>query len=140
MATGTVVSASPSKRLHLALWTVQVLLAVAFGIAGFMKLTQPIATLAASLVWPGDLPPLLVRFIGACEVLGAIGLILPSATRVKPRLTSLAAAGLLAVMVLAMPFHISRGEVALVPVNVVLGALALFVAWGRARKARLDAR
>jgi uncharacterized membrane protein YphA (DoxX/SURF4 family) len=140
MATGTAVSASPSTRLHLALWTVQVLLAVAFGLAGFMKLTQPIGTLAASLVWPGDLPPLLVRFIGACEVLGAVGLILPSATRVKPGLTPLAAAGLLAVMLLAMPFHISRGEVALVPVNAVLGALALLVAWGRARKARLDAR
>jgi putative oxidoreductase len=119
---------------------VQILLAVAFGIAGSMKMTQPIAALAANMIWPGDVPAALVRFIGACEVLGAIGLVLPGATRVKPGLTPLAAAGLLGVMLAAVPFHISRGEWALVPINVVLGALAAFVGWGRSRKAPLAPR
>jgi uncharacterized membrane protein len=115
----------------------QIVLALAFGIAGFMKLTQPIALLAANMIWPGDLPAAFVRFIGACEVLGAIGLVLPATMRVKPGLTPLAAAGLLSVMMLAVPFHISRGEWAVVPVNAVLGALAAFVGWGRSRKAPL---
>lgn len=133
LSTNAVMQASPSRLLHIALWTAQVLLAGAFAMAGLMKLTQPIATLATSLMWPGDVPPALVRFIGGCELLGAIGLILPAATGVKPGLTPLAAAGLLTVMVLAIPFHISRAEMAPIPVNVVLGALALFIAWGRAR-------
>jgi putative oxidoreductase len=130
-------SSSPYRGLHIGLWMAQIVLALAFGIAGFMKLTQPIALLAANMIWPGDLPAAFVRFIGACEVLGAIGLVLPATMRVKPGLTPLAAAGLLSVMMLAVPFHISRGEWAVVPVNAVLGALAAFVGWGRSRKAPL---
>jgi uncharacterized membrane protein YphA (DoxX/SURF4 family) len=128
LGTQGLIRAARPRSLHLSLWIAQVLLALAFAMAGLMKLTQPIATLAASLVWPGDVPPALVRFIGGCEVLGAIGLILPAATGVQPKLTSLAATGLLAVMLLAIPFHLSRGEMAPIPVNVVLGAVALFIA------------
>jgi hypothetical protein len=57
---------------------------------------------------------------------------LPSLFRVQPKLSALAAAGLVTVMVLASLFHISRGEYGVVPVNVVLGSIAAFVAWGRA--------
>lgn len=124
------------KALHISLWVAQVLLAVAFGGAGLMKATQPIAELARQMVWPGDVPAALVRFIGTCELAGAIGLVLPSLTRIKPVLTAWAATGLAAVMVLALAFHISRGEAAqALPVNLTLGALAAFVAWGRFRKA-----
>ena len=67
--------------------------------------------------------------------LGAIGLILPAATKIKPSLTPLAALGLLTIMILAMAFHLSRGEVQATPVNIVLGGLAAFVAWGRTKRA-----
>ena len=81
-----------------------------------------------------------VRFIGVVELLGALGLILPAATRIMPKLTPLAASGLLVVMVLASVTHISRGEYPMIIANVVLGALAAFIAWGRLTRAPLGAR
>ena len=118
------------------LWTVQVLLAVAFGTAGIMKSTQPIdALVQGGMAWTAQVPLLMVRFIGVSELLGAIGLILPAATKVKPQLTPLAALGLLAIMILAMAFHLSRGEAQALPINIVLGGLAAFVAWGRTARA-----
>ncbi|MES2643128.1 MAG: DoxX family protein [Myxococcota bacterium] len=119
------------KGLHIGLWVVQGLLAAAFGLAGVMKLTTPIAELAQTLPWVTESGAGLVRFIGASELAGAVGLILPSALRIQPKLTALAAAGLVLVMILASAFHLSRGEGAAVPVNLVLGGLAAFVAWGR---------
>ncbi len=129
-----------STAIHVTLWIVQLLLAAAFGMAGVMKATQPIADLATALGWPGDLPAGLVRFIGASELAGALGLVLPSATRIRPLLTPLAAIGLVIVMVLAAVFHVSRGEWFALPSNVVLGGLAAFVAWGRLRKAPIFPR
>ncbi len=129
------VTQQPSKALRVCLWIVQALLAAMFGMAGSMKLTQPIAQLATSLPWAGQVPEALVRFIGFSEVLIGVGLLLPSLLRLKPGLTVWAAVGLVAVMLLAAIFHVSRGEYSVIPVNLVLAALALFVAWGRARKA-----
>jgi putative oxidoreductase len=131
----------PAHRgLHIGLWVVQAILALLFGFAGVSKTTQPIAQLAQQLVWPGDVPPGLVRFIGLSELLGALGLILPSLTRIKPGLTPLAAAGLVTVMVLASAFHLTRGELGGVAFNLVLGSAAAFVAWGRYRKAPIAPR
>ena len=122
------------------LWIVQVLLALAFAMAGAMKLFTPIADLAAQMGWPGESPALLVRFIGLAELSGALGLILPSALRIRPSLTPLAAAGLVVVMGLAAGFHLVRGEMAALGAPLVLGALAAFVAWGRSKKAPIAAR
>jgi uncharacterized membrane protein YphA (DoxX/SURF4 family) len=122
--------------MHILLWVTQVLLACAFGMAGVMKSTQPVDALAqAGLAWTSQVPLALVRFIGVSELLGAIGLILPAATKIRPSLTPLAALGLLTIMILAMAFHLSRGEVQATPINIVLGGLAAFVAWGRTKKA-----
>jgi putative oxidoreductase len=122
--------------MNLLLWLVQLLLAAGFGMAGFMKLTQPVdALVQGGIVWAGQMPLGMVRFIGISELLGAIGLILPAATGIKPSLTPLAALGLLTIMILAMAFHVSRGEAEALPINIVLGGLAAFVAWGRTRKA-----
>jgi uncharacterized membrane protein YphA (DoxX/SURF4 family) len=129
-----------SRSLHVGLWVVQALLAVMFGMAGVSKSTQPIAQLAQQLVWPGDVPEGLVRFIGVSELLGALGLLLPSLTRIKPGLTPLAAAGLVAVMGMAAVFHLTRAEYGGLVFNLVLGALAAFVAWGRFRKAPIAPR
>jgi len=75
----------------------------------------------------------LVRFIGVVELAGALGVILPAATRIQPRLTPLAAAGLATIMVLAIPFHLMRGELKEIVINLALGGLAAFVACGRSR-------
>ena len=123
--------------MNVALWVAQALLAAAFAIAGAMKTTMPIATLAESLKWAGDLPPALVRFIGACELAGAIGVVVPSMTRIKPTLAPLAAGGLVLIMILASLFHITRGEISALPFTGSLGALAAFVAWGRSRRATI---
>lgn len=130
----------PRKALNVALWVAQVLLAVAFGMAGVMKTTQPLADLTRMMVWPGALPPALVRFIGAAELAGALGLVLPAITRVRPALTALAAAGLAVVMLFASVFHVARGELQALPINLTLGLLAAFIAWGRFRKAPIPAR
>jgi putative oxidoreductase len=130
----------PSKALHVGLWVAQGLLGVMFLAVGAMKATQPIAALADMLGWPAAVPAALVRVIGVAEILGALGLILPAATRIKPMLTPLAGIGLATAMLLAMMFHISRGEVGALPLPLVLGGLAAFVAWGRAAKAPIARR
>ena len=129
-----------NKGLSIALWSAQVLLAIAFGMAGLTKATTPLADLAAQMPWTTTMPGGLVRFIGFAELAGALGLLLPSLTRLKPVLTPLAAAGLAVVMVLASILHATRGELAILPVNVLLGAVAAFVAWGRFRKAPIAPR
>jgi putative oxidoreductase len=128
-----------SKALHVALWVAQVLLFAAFGMAGFMKLTTPIPDLAQKMAWVTAVPHL-VRFIGAAELAGALGMLLPSITRIRPGLTALAGLGLTTIMILAMAFHVSRGEASVTPANLVLGGLAAFVAWGRFRKAPIEPR
>ncbi|MDP1822628.1 MAG: DoxX family protein [Archangium sp.] len=142
MTTSTLPSATatPSKGAHYGLWAVQGLLGLAFVMAGQMKLFTGIPELAKMLPWASSVPEALVRFIGASELLGGLGLILPAATRIKPMLTPLAAAGLVLVMVLAAGFHATRGEFGALPINLVLGGLAGFVAWGRVKLAPIAPR
>lgn len=118
-------------RLNIGLWTAQVLLAALYGMVGFMKLTQPIPELTAMMGWPGLVPAAFVRFVGFAELAGAIGLILPMLTKIKRRLTILAALGFVVLQLAAMALHISRGEFSVLPVNIVLLALAAFVMLGR---------
>lgn len=133
-------TSQPSGALHIGLWVVQALLGAAFLMAGLTKATQPMATLAAQMPWTTVVGEGMTRFIGISEFLGALGLILPALTRIKPKLTALAGAGLATVMVLAMGFHVSRGEMMALPINAVLAALAAFVAWGRYRAAPIAPR
>jgi putative oxidoreductase len=127
---------------NIGLWVVQGLLAALYLFAGFTKLTQPIDALATmGMAWAPTLPELFVRFVALMEVLGAIGLILPAATRILPWLTPLSAAGLGIVQVSAIILHATRGETAMtLPMNLVLLALSLFVVWGRTRKAPIAPR
>jgi putative oxidoreductase len=124
----------PSRLLNVVLWTVQVILATMFIMAGFMKTTLPIDQLSLSVPWAKDVPEALVRFIGTSELLGAVGLLLPGVFRIKPRLTPYAASGLLTIQVFAMIFHFSRGEYAAIGFNLVLALAAAFIAWGRFKK------
>lgn len=133
-------STAPSKGLHVGLWIAQVLLAAVFLLSGGMKLTAPLETLRAQLPWVSGSMGSLVRAIGLAEVLGALGVVLPAATRILPRLTPLAATGLGTVMTLASLTHASRGEFPMIAVNAVLGGLAAFVAWGRSGRAPIAPR
>jgi uncharacterized membrane protein YphA (DoxX/SURF4 family) len=114
------------------LWIIQVLLALLFLFAGGTKLVLPLDVLT-SMGSPNQvhLPGLLIRFIGVCEVFGALGLILPGLLRIRKGLTPLAAVGL-AIIVLGATVltFVADGVVpALTPL--VTGLLAAFVAYGR---------
>lgn len=130
----------PSRALSIGLWVAQAFLAFAFIGSGLMKLTTPHDALAAQMRWAADAPSFLPMFIGAAEVAGALGLILPAATRIQPRLTPLAGACLALVMVLAAATHVMYGELFMLVPNAVLGGLAAFVAWGRSGPAAITAR
>lgn len=117
--------------MTIVLWIVQILLAVAFGYFGYVKVAQPIADLSAMMPWVTAAPALLVRLIGVAEIAGALGLILPGLTKIQPKLVGWAAVGLALVMILAAIFHATRGEFGNIAFNAVLFLLAGFVAWGR---------
>lgn len=129
-----------NKALNIGLWVVQVLLFGMFLMTGFMKLSQPIAELSNMIPWVAEVPSSMVRFIGISEVLGALGILLPALIRVKPSLTPLAGLGLAVIMLFALIFHIARGEFEAIGMNIVLGLIALFVAWGRGRKSIISPR
>ena len=122
-----------ARVLGAASWLAQLLLAAAFLLVGYTHAFSPIAVAIARAPWAASLPVPLVRFLGVVELAGALGVILPAATRIQPRLTPLAAAGLATIMLLAMPFHLMRGEMKEIAINLVLGAVAAFVAWARMR-------
>ena len=118
--------------MNIVLWIIQVLLALLFLFAGGMKLVIAPAVLQ-SMGSPNQivLPGLLVRFIGACEVLGGLGLILPGLLRIRPGLTPLAAAGLVIIMIGATVLTFVADGMAPALLPIVAGILAAFVAYGR---------
>ena len=120
--------------MNIVLWIIQILLALLFLFAGGTKLVIPPEVLL-KMGSPNQivLPGLLIRFIGVCEVLGALGLILPGLLRIRPSLTPLAAAGLVIIMIGAtgLTFAGDGAGAAVVPFVVTL--LSAFVAYGRWR-------
>lgn len=115
--------------MHVTLWIVQSLLAAAFLGAGVLKLVRTRRQLAGSgMGWAEDFSDGAVKGIGAVEVLGALGLVLPAALGVATVLTPLAAAGLFLVMAGAVVTHLRRAEASQSIPAAVLGVLALAVA------------
>jgi uncharacterized membrane protein YphA (DoxX/SURF4 family) len=118
--------------MNVVLWIIAGLLAAAFLVAGGMKLTQPKKKLAESgLAWVDDFSPGAVKAIGALEVLGALGLILPAVLDIAPILVAFAATGLAVIMLGAIVTHARRREQQAIVINVILLVLAVVVAWGR---------
>ncbi len=109
------------------LWVLQVLLAVAFFAHGMLFLTPPASMVEQMSIFPRAFQV----FLGAAEVLAAIGLTLPGITRILPWLVPSAGAGLMIVMVCATFFHISRGEISSAFTTAVLFALLAWVAYMR---------
>ena len=118
--------------MNIALWIAAALLALAFLATGLLKIVRSKEQLAAAgMGWTESFSPAVIKAIGVAEVLGALGLILPAVLGVATFLVPIAAVGLVLVMVGAATTHLRRNETQMVVLNVVLLALALFVAWGR---------
>jgi uncharacterized membrane protein YphA (DoxX/SURF4 family) len=121
-------------RTHKLLWTLQILLAALFLFAGGMKLVLPTEELTRQSTLPGAF----LRFIGVVEVLGAIGLVVPGLTRIRPGLTVAAAIGLVIVMAGAVVLTVQSGPAKAALFPLLVGVLLAFVAWGRLRLAPLS--
>jgi uncharacterized membrane protein YphA (DoxX/SURF4 family) len=117
--------------MNVLIWVLQILLALAFLAAGLTKLTQPRQRLATTMGWVEDFSDPGVRAIGALEILGALGLLLPAVTGLAPVLVPIAAVGLALLMLGAAVTHRRRGELPMIGINAVLLVLALVVAWAR---------
>lgn len=117
--------------MNTVLWAVQILLALVFATAGVMKLVRSKEKLATNMAWVDGFESGHIKLIGALEVLGALGLILPAVTGILPILTPLAALGLALTMVGAIITHLRRQEYTHIIGPVILMLLSLFVAYGR---------
>lgn len=116
--------------MNAVLWLLQIFLAFNFLAVGVLHFIVP-PGLPEPISWMYDLSPALHWISGTAEILAAFGLILPGLTRNKPNLTPLAAAGLVVIMLGAVVWHIGRGEFINIGLNLLLAALAAFVAYGR---------
>ena len=118
-----------TRKAGMVLWIVQGLLALVFLFAGGMKLVMPLEELTKGA--PVQLPGLFLRFIGVCEVLGAIGLIVPGLVRIRPELTPLAAAGLVVIMIGATVITAMSGSVVGALFPFVVGVCLASISYGR---------
>lgn len=116
--------------MHPTLWVLQVVLGVYFVATGVMHFVVPDG-LPAAMEWMYELGDTLHVVSGVAEILGGLGLILPAATRIRPELTSLAAFGLVLVMLGAAVWHAGRGETQQIVINLVVAAVLAFVGYGR---------
>jgi len=115
--------------LNAILWILQVLVALVFLYAGWAKLSMPLEALAKV----SPLPGLFLKFIAVCEALGAIGLIVPWLTGIRPGLTPLAAAGLVIIMVGAVISTLATMPASWAVLPLLVGIAAAFIAYGRWR-------
>jgi hypothetical protein len=122
----------PRRMLAAGLWSAQLVLAFFLLFGAYMKLAAPAEEVAKMMVWAAQYPNLKI-VTGVVDLLGGLGILLPALTRIQPRLTVLAALGIVVLQVLAFGFHAARGEWPATPFNVLLLGLAVFVLWGRSR-------
>ena len=122
------------KTFNLVLWIVQSLLSAMLIWAAYMKLFSPADRLAEMWPWTAN-HSTLVKFTGVVDLAAGMGLILPALLRIWPRLTIYAAYGTILLMAAATVFHLSRGEAPQTVINLIFAVLALFIAWGRTKKA-----
>jgi uncharacterized membrane protein YphA (DoxX/SURF4 family) len=126
---GSASARAKAKRINVAIWTVQVILACVFLFAGGMKLVMPIAEMTKQVPLPG----VFLRFLGVAECAGALGLILPAFLHIRPWLTPIAAGGLVIIMSGATGITMAGGKIEPALVPFVIGSLAGLVAFARTR-------
>ena len=120
--------------MNVALWVLQILIALLFLFAGGVKLIGPLDQLTKGM--PPWLSPGFLRFVGVCEVAGGLGLILPRLLRIKPGLTPLAATALIGIMIGATVVTATGASPAQAAFPVIVGLILAFIAYGRWRLAR----
>jgi uncharacterized membrane protein len=125
--------------MHRTAWGLQIFLGIYFVVTGLMHFVVP-EGLPAPMAWMYDLSTPLHWIAGLAEIAGGLGLVLPAATRTAPRLTPLAAAGLILVMLSAAGWHATRGETQSIVGNLVVAALLVFVVHVRTRVHPIEAR
>ena len=131
IATKSVATKRSGRGRNVLLWTLQALLALFFMFSGTMKFIMPVAEMTKQIPFPGWF----LHFIGACEILGAIGLILPGILRIRTGLTPLAASALVIIMIGATAVNLKVGQHGAAVTTVILGLLLIFVAYNRRRSA-----
>jgi len=120
------------KILNVICWIVQGLLAIILVWAGYTKLFTAKDTLAEMWPWTAEHPSLVI-VAGISDVLLGIGILLPSLLKIKPRWVIYSAIGIVLLMVSAAVFHISRGEISDIGINIFVLLLAGFVIWVKGR-------
>lgn len=115
---------------NVVLWVLQWVFGIYFVAIGVMHFVVP-EGLPAMMEWMYELNDTMHIIIGIAEILGGLGLILPSVTRIRPELTVYAAAGLVLIMAGAVVYHAGRGEGASIVNNVVIGGLVAVIGYGR---------
>ena len=124
---------------NILLWILQWFFGIYFILVGVSHFIVPDG-LPAQMEWMYELSDTLHIIVGIAEILGGVGLILPSLTRIRPELTVYAAAGLVLVMVGAVIWHATRGEGASIGTNIVILLLVGFIAYGRWRLEPIEPR
>jgi uncharacterized membrane protein YphA (DoxX/SURF4 family) len=124
--------------MNIVLWIIQILLGLLFLFSGSMKFVMTVQQMNEQA--PVVLPGLFLHFIGVCEILGGIGLILPSLLRIKPGLTPLAAAGLAIITAGATVITLMGPMKGMALLPFVTCMLCIFVAWGRWRARPISPR
>lgn len=126
--------------LNISLWVAQGFVALTFLGGGIWKLATPIPRLGEMIPWAAEVSPALLYTTALFDILGGVGVLLPSLVRIRPGTAVLAAVGCLALQLSAIAFHFSRGEGADTVFNFVLVGVLLFVIWGRQFRAPIAPR
>lgn len=121
----------PGRKLNVLLWVLQALLAMLFMFAGVMKFVMSVEEMTKQIPMSGWF----LHFIGAAEILGAIGLVLPGILRIRTSLTPLAAAALVVIMIGATAVNLKIGQRGAALTTVIVGLLLVLVAYNRRRMA-----
>jgi hypothetical protein len=116
-----------TRKANITLWTIQGILAALFLFAGISKLVMPVEMMTKEIHLPG----LFLRSIGILETLGALGIILPGLLKKRPELTSLAAGGLVVIMIGAASLTLTTATPVGAVFPIIVGILAAIVAYGR---------
>ena len=118
--------------MNIILWILQGLLSLFFMFAGGMKLWMSAADMERQAP-PNSLhlPGWFMKFIGVCEILGGLGLLLPGLTKIKRGLTPLAAVCLIIIMIGAIVISVMGPGLSFAAPAVICLVLLAFVAYGR---------
>jgi uncharacterized membrane protein YphA (DoxX/SURF4 family) len=117
--------------MDLSIWVIQAILSGIFLMSGIMKILMQQENLGQAIPWALQIPSFLVKLIGLVEVLVAVGIILPSLLRYRPKWAAYAAMALVVMMLGAVVYHVVKQEYMAIPGKVIYALLAGFVAWGR---------